>query len=343
MSSSGDFFSLSVSFDTEPITVTVSGELDMLTAPSLQGTLNGLIEDGGHPIELDLGEVTFIDARGARVVREAGARALHVGVSFAVRSASTSVRRTLDLTDATARVALDPMAPDELTTFPRSTIDLVDASLQVVASLADATVTGNAGVSITLERYGQPRTVASSTDRVVAVDQHQYATGQGPCLDAARHARSFYIESLAAETRWPAFVPLAMQHGIRSILSCPLTANNRPQGSLNVYADVEGVFGPPERELASLFAEQASHVLTVASRDADDEWNERFAEALSARRIIHQAQGVVMARNALTAEEALVHVMQMARGRRMTAFAYASQIVNAPPDQGRHEDNRSRA
>ena len=178
-------------------------------------------------------------------------------------------------------------------------------------------------------------TVAATTERVVAVDHHQYQTGQGPCLDAKTYGQWFYVESLAEETRWPAFVPLAMEHGIGSILSSPHKAHDRSQGSLNLYASVECAFGPYEQEVAAVLAEKASHILTTANQDTTDpQWQERFATALGARRAIHQAQGIIMARADIAAEAALAQIMQSARARQMTAFAYASEIVDSLPDHG---------
>ncbi|MCU1401040.1 MAG: hypothetical protein JWN62_4149 [Acidimicrobiales bacterium] len=127
------------------------------------------------------------------------------------------------------------------------------------------------GVSITLERHGQPTTVAASSDAVVTVDHHQYDTGQGPCLDANTYEQWLSVDSLAEETRWPAFVPRAMDEGIRSILSLPLKGT-RSHGSLNLYATIERAFGEPEQQLATLLAAGASRVLTTADQHTNDEF-----------------------------------------------------------------------
>jgi hypothetical protein len=66
---------------------------------------------------------------------------------------------------------------------------------------------------VTLSRHGQMTTVASSDETIAQTDRDQYATGQGPCLAAAAEGRGFHVESLAAETRWPEFIPRAIQGG----------------------------------------------------------------------------------------------------------------------------------
>jgi GAF domain-containing protein len=210
----------------------------------------------------------------------------------------------------------------------RSSIDVVDAALRLVTALADATVDNADGVSVTLERHGHLMTVAASNDAVLAMDQHQYATGEGPCLDAKAEGRWFYIESLDDETRWPKFVPLALEQGIHSILSSPLMTRERPQGALNIYSSKERAFGTREQKLAALFADQASEILTSGAADATEESaKQQLEDALRARQLIHQAQGIVMARESLTAEAATAWLHRAARAAERTVLDYATTLV----------------
>src|SRR4029450_355599 len=91
-----------------------------------------------------------------------------------------------------------------------TTVDAVlDAALQVVATLAQATIHGADGVSVTLERHGRMATVASSDDTMLRMDELQYETGEGPCLTAAAVGRPFHVPALADDQRWPNFAPRA--------------------------------------------------------------------------------------------------------------------------------------
>jgi transcriptional regulator with GAF, ATPase, and Fis domain len=220
----------------------------------------------------------------------------------------------------------------------RSSTDVVDAALRLVTALADATVDNADGVSVTLERHGQLMTVAASNDKVLTMDRHQYETGEGPCLDAKANGRWYYIESLDDESRWPTFVPLALSQGIHSILSSPLMTDDRPQGALNIYSSEQRAFGKHEQELAALFADQASEILTTAGPPLTDvESNRRFAQALATRRTIHQAQGVIMARDNLSEDEAISSMFRAARTAQLTILSYAKQVVASTRDDGRKE------
>ncbi len=212
----------------------------------------------------------------------------------------------------------------------RSSSATVDAALQLVTALAERTVENADGVSVTLERHGRVITVAASDDAVKEMDHHQYDTGEGPCLAAKAEGRWFYIESLAKETRWPNFVPLALEQGIQSILSSPLMTKRQPQGALNIYSSTERAFGTRQQELAALFAEQASEILTTAEpEESAARVDQLLAISLAARQVIHQAQGVLMERHGMTHEAASRALHRAARAAGDNVAHHASEVVRS--------------
>jgi GAF domain-containing protein len=106
--------------------------------------------------------------------------------------------------------------------------------------------------------------VAASDATVSAMDSDQYATGEGPCVDASVSGHWFHAESLDRERRWPAFTPKARQLGINAILSTPLLAGDQPVGALNIYSRTEGAFTTEDQELAAVFATETSAFLSGA-------------------------------------------------------------------------------
>jgi GAF domain-containing protein len=183
--------------------------------------------------------------------------------------------------------------------------DIVDAALRLVVALAQAAVGGADGVSVSLRRHGQLSTVAASDQTIMAMDTDQYATGEGPCVDASVHGRWFHAESLHNESRWPAFTPKALGLGINSILSSPLVVRDRPIGALNIYSRTPAAFAAADQRLASVFATEVSTVLAGAGADVTaDQLAERLEHALVARQIIALAQGVLMERGNLDADSA---------------------------------------
>jgi anti-anti-sigma factor len=345
---------LNIAFRGDRAIVVVRGEITLLTSPTLAGVLNLLIDSGRNHLVVDLADTPLMDIAGVSALASAATRMNEVGGTMAIHVPSGPIRQMLE-TSVSDVVVYDesgtlspPLGPAEVGDgrladgagsadvaptasqghLVRSSTDVVDAALRLVTALADATVDNADGVSVTLERHGRLMTVAASNDKVLTMDRHQYETGEGPCLAAKADGLWYYIESLDDETRWPTFVPLALGQGIHSILSSPLMTNDRPQGALNIYSSKQHAFGTHEQELAELFADQASEILTTARSDmTDEDSNRQFTEALATRRTIHQAQGVIMARDKLTADEAIRSLFRAARRADVTMLSYATDVV----------------
>src|SRR6185312_16538081 len=105
-----------------------------------------------------------------------------------------------------------------------------------------------------LFRYNALTTVASSDQTILDMDAEQYATGEGPCVDASVSGHWLHAESLDTETRWPSFTPRARGLGIEAILSLPLRTFEKPVGALNVYSRTANAFETKDQATAAAFA-----------------------------------------------------------------------------------------
>ncbi len=206
--------------------------------------------------------------------------------------------------------------------------DMVDAALRLVVALARATVGGADGVSVSLSRNGRLSTVAASDQTILEMDADQYATGEGPCVDASVRGHWFHGHALDDESRWPAFIPMAGRLGINAILSTPLLASERPVGALNIYSRTAEAFAPRDQELASVFATEASLILTGAGAgDAGGQLATRLGAALRIRQIIAQAQGVVMERERISADAAYGLLRDFSQGSNQPLADRAEDVV----------------
>jgi anti-anti-sigma factor len=295
-------FALSVGFAGRRAVISVVGELGLLTADELGAIVDAVIDRGHRSVVLNLVEMDSIGASGLRVIAAGGNRLAAAGGKLSVRTPSVDIRLILERPEWAALVLVEQTSPDggrlgpeqstdlpvehaTLSTFDRATFDratfdwphgqpgnrhapsdreMLDGTMRMVVALVSAAVGGADGVSVSLLRDGCLTTVAA-TDQVISdMDADQYETGEGPCIDAALEGRWFHIASLAAESRWPAFTPMAVALGIKAILSSPLMSAGRPVGSLNIYSEAADAFAPKDQELASLFAAEASIMLTTA-------------------------------------------------------------------------------
>lgn len=168
-----------------------------------------------------------------------------------------------------------------------------------------------------------------------AVDQAQYDTGEGPCLDAFEQQRAFVIEATNEEGPWPAFRQAAAAHGIGSTLSLPLGVDKQPLGAMNLYAYTEGAFGDRDREIGELFASQAAIVLANAHAYWDARTlSERLGDAMKSRAVIEQAKGMLMAAERCDEQEAFQMLVRASQRGNIKLRDIAARIVETAVKRG---------
>lgn len=328
-------FAVQIDFAEASVVVSVHGELDALTAPMIRALVDTLEEQAHTRITLDLSAVTFLAAGGLGLIAGSAAQLRRAGGELVLRSPTAQVLRILDITGMSGRIAVEDPGPqlalhaDLVRSAWRPTHDdIVDDKLRKVVAIAAKAITGADGVSVSLARDGRIRTVAASNDTVLRMDDHQYGTGEGPCLSAAADGVPFDIERLRDEERWPLFVPLAIRDGIASILSTPLLTGDASIGALNIYSSTASAFGAHQRELALAFATHASDI--VAGGDigmTDDELDLRIADALQSRAVLALAQGILMARSHVNADQASAVLHRAARDAGTSTLSEATDVV----------------
>jgi anti-sigma B factor antagonist len=79
------------------VTIALSGDLDLATAPILSKKLAPLEGNGVSTIILDLQDLTFIDSTGMHAFLEARNRAMSNGQQLIVRGASPTVQRHIEI------------------------------------------------------------------------------------------------------------------------------------------------------------------------------------------------------------------------------------------------------
>lgn len=187
----------------------------------------------------------------------------------------------------------------------------VRETLHRIVAFSVGTIDGCTGAGISFVQGEQIITPVWSEPQVLEIDTMQYATGQGPCLDAIARGESFYASDLLTDPRWPEFGPAAAQAGMRSLLSFCLMGE-APLGALNLYARHPGAFGATDRAKGLIFATHAG-VALAAAQDVEDitlalnvelERLENLHGALASRQLIGRAEGILMQRELITADDA---------------------------------------
>jgi GAF domain-containing protein len=135
--------------------------------------------------------------------------------------------------------------------------------LQRVAETALQVVNRCDSASVSLAEAGQVSTWVSTDDAAERVDEHQYGTDQGPCLDAIRTGDPLFVDSLDHDERWPEFTPRAVDEGMVSLYSLPLKVEEQTVGALNLYSRSKN-FAYHDLQAAEALADQAAVTLANA-------------------------------------------------------------------------------
>ncbi len=177
--------------------------------------------------------------------------------------------------------------------------DTLEETLQAIVETAVDTVPGAqyAGLSV-VEHRRKVHTRAGTDELVFQVDQAQYDTGEGPCLDAMYEQHTVRLPDMTAEQRWPEFTRRTSELGVASMLSFQLYVQKDTLGALNLYSSDKNAFGDDSEQVGLLFAAHAAVAMFGAQQE------DHLLKAMSARDVIGQAKGILMERHKVTADDA---------------------------------------
>jgi GAF domain-containing protein len=211
----------------------------------------------------------------------------------------------------------------------------IGRALQRSVSQVARAVPGADMASVSVLRGDTAETVASTSERVWAIDADQYAAGDGPCLEAARSGQVVRVGLAEARERWPAFAASARTAGIRSYLSAPLMVDEKFAGSLNLYSEQPGGFGDLDESLLQLYSTAATAVIANARRYAEArELAGNLRRAIESRSVIDQAIGALMATRGLDADAAFQVLSRESQDTNTKLRDLAAQVLKTARQRG---------
>lgn len=204
---------------------------------------------------------------------------------------------------------------------------LTDLLEMILRSAVD--VLGFDAGTITARTNGGDSTVAATDQRMVALDDTQYQSGAGPCLEALAEGRQIVVDDAAADDRWQEFQQTAEYLGVHTTLSSPLDIDtNGMAASMNLYARRRMDLGQEDLDRAVVFAEQLAAALeSAAAYRATAKLAGDIAAAMRTRGVIEQAKGMIMADHGVTPDEAFELLRKMSQRNNVKVAELATRIV----------------
>lgn len=222
-----------------------------------------------------------------------------------------------------------PPSPEGLAEVVRSLFAEPDVreTLQRIVDLAVTTVPGcdYAGISLVQPRKRVSSPVATH-DIVRRSDDLQRELGEGPALDSMRSDIYRYLPDLTTSTRWPAYAAEAAKLPIGSLLSYRLFTARENLGALILYSAHPRAFDEHTHEVGVLYSAHAASALSANRHMAN------LNRALDTRETIGQAQGILMERHQLTADQAWQRLRDSSQNLNIKLAELAEKIARTGED-----------
>jgi GAF domain-containing protein len=206
------------------------------------------------------------------------------------------------------------------------------AQLEAVVAIVKRTVPSCDAAGIVLLVDGQPTSVAVTDRLTVEIDLVQYDTGEGPCLAAMNDGEVVRINILERDSRFTRFAPGALDRGLNSVLSTPLTANGQSVGALNMYSTTTNAFDGRTEDAIRPMAEYAGEAIGTSPLYAYSlDMVDGLVEDLESRALIDQAVGVLMATEEHKSGDALARLRDLALRSGESMRTVASWVLDERP------------
>lgn len=220
---------------------------------------------------------------------------------------SEAGRRLSEFSDLAQAMAV---APDE------------DGRLKLAVDAAVALIgrCDHAGVTVNQKQVLQTRV---SSDAVVQrANELQHELGEGPCLDVTRDQNTLVSTALEQEQRWPKWAPrVQAELGVWSMMSLLVYTDRHSFGALSLYAQRGQRFDADDVVTGQAIAAQLAVIIT-AEREID-----HLGLGMHNRLIIGQAEGILMERLDITADQAFDYLRRVSSLHNRKVVDIAAEIV----------------
>jgi GAF domain-containing protein len=146
-----------------------------------------------------------------------------------------------------------------------------------------------AGVLVS-SRQTQFDAIVASHPAAEKADRLQVEWHQGPAVAAVTEARTTLVSDTAADPRWPQWAAGMCDLQLGSALAVRLWTSQSTLGALTFYARAPRWFDSDSLAVAEILGRHASIALATARQEAS------LWQAIDARKLVGQAQGILMER-----------------------------------------------
>jgi hypothetical protein len=208
--------------------------------------------------------------------------------------------------------------------------DVVELLTELTERSADLLDIAAAGFLLA-DPLGQLRLLAATSTQTLELELLQLQADEGPCVECYATGEQVSVADLGAATsRWPRFVPAALEAGVASVHAVPMRAAGIVLGSLGLFGTRTGELSEADLLVAQTLAHIACVALLQEHPPTPSTVIPQLRSALTHRVVVEQAKGFLRERLDISVEEAFSLLRRYARVHGDHLTDVARQLMTEP-------------
>jgi GAF domain-containing protein len=208
--------------------------------------------------------------------------------------------------------------------------DVVELLTELTERCADLLDIAAAGFLLA-DPLGQLRLLAATSKQTRELELFQLQADEGPCVECYATGQPVSVADLRAETsRWPRFVPAALEGGIAAVHAVPMRAAGIVLGSLGLFGTRPGALTEADLLVGQTLAHIACVAILQEHAPTPSTVLPQLRSALTHRVVVEQAKGFLHARLDVSVDEAFSLLRRYVRTHGGHLTDVARQLMAEP-------------
>ncbi len=208
--------------------------------------------------------------------------------------------------------------------------DVVDLLTELTERCADLLDIAAAGFLLA-DPLGQLRLLAATSEQTHELELFQLQADEGPCVECYATGQPVSVADLrAATSRWPRFVPAALEAGVASVHAVPMRAAGIVLGSLGLFGTRPGELNEADRLVGQTLAHIACVAILQEHAPTPSTVIPQLRSALTRRVVVEQAKGFLREHLDVSVDEAFSLLRRYARTHGDHLTDVARQLMAEP-------------
>jgi hypothetical protein len=189
-------------------------------------------------------------------------------------------------------------------------VDLVTELTERCVDLLDI----SAAAFLLSDPLRQLRLLAATSSQTRDLELFQLQADEGPCVECFATGQLVSVADLRAEiSRWPRFVPAALEAGVASVHAVPMRAAGIVLGALGLFGSNPGELSEADLLVGQTLAHIACVAILQERPPTPSTVVPRLQSALTSRIVVEQAKGFLRARLDVSVDDAFSLLRRYAR------------------------------